>query len=270
MKLANALREQCIAVGLDPTEKNDVLRHIARMAKSQTILDDISEDDLVDALKHRESLGSTGFGRGIAIPHCRLDAISDFIVGLITIPGGVDFDSLDDQAVRLVVFIIGPNDRPTENIRLLSGISRILANKNAVSEMTEAKHVNTLLESFLRYGRDEFDTRQDGSRSIIHVFIQNEDHFREILAVFGSMETSYTVVMEAENTSAYLSKMPLFAGFWTDTSRSFCRVLIASVLKSMTNETIRQIESITGDLNDSAGILVTVQDLLFSAGSLQP
>jgi len=270
MKLVDALCEQCIAVGLAPTDKDAVLTKIAQLAKSQSTLENITEADLVEALKNREALGSTGFGRGIAIPHCRLDAISDFIIGLITIPDGVGFDSLDDQDVRLVVFIIGPNDRPTENIRLLSGISRILANRDAVHEMIASTTEKALMESFLRYGRDEFDMRQDGARSIIHVFIQNEDYFREILEVFGSIEKSYTVVMGAENTSAYLSKMPLFAGFWTDTPRTFCRVIIASVLKNMTNETIRQIESITGDLSESSGILVTVQELLFSAGSLHP
>jgi len=270
MKLIEALRADCIAVGLAAADKDAVLKRVAQLAKSQPSLENITEEDLIKALKNRESLGTTGFGRGIAIPHCRLDAISDFIVGLINIPDGVDFQSLDDQKVRLVVFIIGPDDRPTENIRLLSGISRILANREAVSEMLAADNKDSLMESFLRFGRDEIDTRRDGARSLIHVFIQNEEYFRQILEVFGSIENSYTVIMGAENTSAYLSKMPLFAGFWTDTPRTFCRVIIASVLKNMTNETIRQIESITGDLSESAGILVTIQELFFASGSLHP
>jgi hypothetical protein len=66
----------------------------------------------------------------------------------------------------------------------------------------------------------------------------------------------------------YLSKLPLFASFWSDEPSNFGRIIIAVVDKKLTNETLRRIESVTGDLNKSTGIMVTVQNVDYAAGSL--
>ena len=75
-------------------------------------------------------------------------------------------------------------------------------------------------------------------------------------------------MMEGENAGTYLAKMPLFAGFWQDRPRGFCRVIVAVVDKRLTNEMIRRIESVTGSLGKRDDILVTVQDLAFTAGAV--
>jgi hypothetical protein len=92
--------------------------------------------------------------------------------------------------------------------------------------------------------------------------------FRDILQILTGIESSSLVVVGAENASVYLSKLPLFASFWTDEPSNFGRIIIAVVNRKLSNETVRQIESVAGDLNKNTGVLVTIQDISYSAGSL--
>lgn len=269
MKVLEVLRSECIETPLAPADKSAALREVAAAAKRSAVLKDVKEEDILEGLERREALGSTGFGNGIAIPHCRLPSVKEFTVGLLGIPEGVDFESLDDEKVRLIVFIVAPDTVSDAHVRLLSGISQALMVPGAVDEMVAAKSPEALRESFLRHIRDEVDTSDQAGRDLFHVFVQDEDLFRDILQVFGGMEGSAAVVVETENTSAYLSKLPLFAGFWTDHPSGFCRLIVAVVNKSMTNETIRRIERITGGPDKCSEVLVSVQDLFYCAGSLK-
>ncbi len=102
------LQPESIAPNADVNDKSAVLHEVVRLAKKNPILSEVGEDTLFEGLKKREELGSTGFGGGIAIPHCRLESISDFVMGIMTVPDGVDFDAMDGNPVRLVVFVIAP------------------------------------------------------------------------------------------------------------------------------------------------------------------
>ena len=108
MKLIDVLREECIVAGAQLSNKDEVLREIAQTAKKNDILKGLDEQEILAGLKARESLGSTGFGKGIAIPHCRLKSVVDFVLGIITVPSGVDFEALDAEKVNLIIFIIAP------------------------------------------------------------------------------------------------------------------------------------------------------------------
>ena len=90
MSLFKDLKEECIQIGSDATNKEEVLKEIAKLAKQCSALDNVSETDLFQALLDRENIGTTGFEKGIAIPHCKLDSISEFVVGALVIPEGVD------------------------------------------------------------------------------------------------------------------------------------------------------------------------------------
>ena len=71
MNLLEILRLECIAVGLESRDKTVTLHEIARIAKNCHVFDNVSEDQITCGLEQREKLGTTGFGKGIAIPHCR-------------------------------------------------------------------------------------------------------------------------------------------------------------------------------------------------------
>lgn len=268
MELFGALRGECIMAGVELPGKDAALREVARCAKRAPSLDNVSEDALLEALQARETLGSTGFGRGIAIPHCRLDEVEEFVVGIITAPSGVEFDSLDEKPVRLIVFIIGPVETSNEHLRLLSSISQALNGKGVVREIVSGQDPEAVRESFLRHSSGELDTEGHRGNCLIHVFVQDEDLFVDIIQVFAAMESSSVSVVTSENLRAHFSKVPLFQGLWSHDPGGFSHIIVAVVDKGLTNETVRRIETITGNLDNRTGVMVTVQELFYSAGSL--
>lgn len=268
MKLIDILRKECIVAGAQFANKAEALREIVQVAKKSPLLKDVSEEEIFAGLEERESLGSTGFGKGIAIPHCRLKSVTDFVVGLITIPSGVDFEALDAEKVNLIIFIIAPEAQSNKHLKLLSAISQTLLIPGAVDEILAESTPEAVCESFLRHTHAEIDTKKQTTKCFFNVFVQDENVFRDILEKLTGIETSSIVVANTENVGAYLAKVPLFADFWRDKPSSFSKVIVAVVDKGLANETIRRIESVTGNLNECTGVMVTIQDIPYAAGSL--
>jgi PTS system nitrogen regulatory IIA component len=268
MKLVDVLRKECVLVNVELSGKEETLQEIARLAKKCSVLESVSEQEIHDGLMGRESLGSTGFGKGIAIPHCRLKSATDFVVGIITVPSGVSFDALDGEKVRLMIFIIAPETQPNKHLKLLSAISRTLLIPGSVEEILAEKTTEAVFESFLRHTYAEIDTSDQTTKCLFNVFVQDKKVFRTILEKLTGVETSSLVVLNSENVSAYLTKVPLFADFWRDKPSSFSKMIVAVIDKRLVNEAIRTVESITGNLNECSGVMVTSQELPYAAGSL--
>ena len=268
MKLIDVLRKEGVVASAQFSDKADALRQIVQTAKKSAILKDVLDEEILAGLQERESLGSTGFGKGIAIPHCRLKSVTDFVVGIITTPSGVDFEALDGEKVNLIIFIIAPEAKSNEHLKLLSAISQTLLIPGAVKEILAEDTSEAVFESFLRHTHAEIDTKKQTAKVMFNVFIQDENIFRDILEKLAGIETGSLVIDNTENAGAYLAKVPLFADFWRDKPSRFSKVIITVVDKGLSNEIIRRIESITGDLNECTGVMVVVQDISYAAGSL--
>ena len=265
MKLIDSIKPECVLAQVEVDNKDELLRLIAKTAAESDSLSGTSEENILAGLKAREELDSTGYGEGIAIPHCRLAGVEDFAVGIITLAKPIEFNAIDEQPVNFVAFIIAPDTQSNSHIRILSRISRVLQIPGAVKEMLKTESSENLRESFLRWVVDE-PSSEPANKNLFHVFIQEEAYFEDILQVFSSIESNTAFVIEMENSSAYLAKLPLFAGFWSDNPEHFGRMIVALVGEKMTNETIRRIEQITGKLSDNPGVILTVQSLFYCDG----
>jgi PTS system nitrogen regulatory IIA component len=232
------------------------------------MMGNVNDVFLLNELTDREELGTTGFGNGIAIPHCRLNDVDDFVVGILSVPNGAEFAAMDEQPVKLFVFIVAPASSSNEHIKILSAISQVLNVPENVTEMIASTSPEVLAEGFLRHVRDEADPRQHDTKNLFRIQIQDEDLFHEVLQIFEGFQASTVMVSESEPASNYLQKMPIFAGFWNDKASEFCKVILATVDKQDTNETIRRIEQHTGSLDDRNDILLTVQELFYCSGDL--
>lgn len=268
MNLIHILRNECIQSNAQCASRNEVLATLAALAKQSPVLANIPETTILKGLTDREELSTTGFGNGIAIPHCRLDGVEDFVVGILAVPTGADFAAMDDQPVKLFVFIIAPSKSSNKHIKILSSISQVLNVPQHIAEMVAAPTAEVLAENFLRHVRDEADPKAHDNKNLFRVQIQDEELFHAVLKIFASFNSSTIMVTEAEPASNYLDKMSLFAGFWSDKPSDFCKVILATVDKQDTNETIRRIEQHTGSLDERDDILLTVQELFYCAGSL--
>ena len=104
MELREFFSEDAIKLELDGTAKDDVLKELISLLG----LDDKSEGMLFKMLKRRENLGSTGIGRGIAIPHCRSLVVTTLRVAFGRKSGGLDFKAIDEKPVNFFFLIVAP------------------------------------------------------------------------------------------------------------------------------------------------------------------
>ncbi len=267
MNIADSIRVEDVHIVDRPVSKDDCLHFIAECAAQAPATNAIAAEDLFNALQEREKLGSTGFGNGIAIPHCHLSGIDHFTLGIVSVPQGVDFDSLDGQKTFILAYIVAPAQRRSDHIRILSGVSRALSLPNVIEEMTAAKTREALFESFIRHTTDT--VKPAGKERVsIQIIIQEEKFFQPVLQIFSSNDAMSAIVVDGKNMRQYLQRLPVFSNFWTDSPSSFCKIIMAIVHKKLMNETIRQIEAVTGGLDKATGITITAQEVLYSAGQL--
>jgi nitrogen PTS system EIIA component len=104
MELREFFSEDAVKLELEGTTKDEVLKELISLLK----LDDKAEGMLFKMLKRRENLGSTGIGRGIAIPHCRSLVVNRLRVAFGRKTGGLDFKAIDDKPVQFFFLIVAP------------------------------------------------------------------------------------------------------------------------------------------------------------------
>jgi len=104
MELRQFFTEDGIKLALAASTKDDILKELISLLK----LDEKSEGMLYKMLKRRENLGSTGIGRGIAIPHCRSLVVNKLRVAFGRKPAGVDFKAIDEKPVFFFFLIVAP------------------------------------------------------------------------------------------------------------------------------------------------------------------
>ena len=121
--LSDHLRPEQV-VDLTAVTKDAALQEmVAAAARSDAVEDELA---LLEAVRAREKILSTGIGLGIAIPHARIDAVSQFVVAVGRHAGGIDFESIDQRPVHIVVLIAGPADTQKPYLELLAQLSKRL------------------------------------------------------------------------------------------------------------------------------------------------
>ncbi|RKY62438.1 MAG: PTS sugar transporter subunit IIA [Candidatus Latescibacterota bacterium] len=107
-------------VWLSSDTKEGVLRELVDVLSTAPQVQD--REALLKAILEREGIMSTGVGLGIAVPHAKIDSVSDFVVAIGISRQGVDFDALDDRPVHIVVMIAGPAGQQDRYIRILARV----------------------------------------------------------------------------------------------------------------------------------------------------
>ncbi len=268
MDLFDSFREECINVNSEAANKETVLRDIAKAAKNSPALEAFSEEQLFEALNDREKVGSTGFENGIAIPHCRMKNMDEFVVGLVMVPSGVDFGALDKKPSDIFFFIIGPADKRNEHIRILSGISRAMAIKGVTRELKNAHTPEEARELFLRHVVDRLNQSENDEKNFFSIYVQEESKFTDILQAVAALTPSVSVV-EGNDPAKYLNALPLFATFWNSEDKGFHRIITGLINKKLANELIRGVNVITDGLENKSGVQIVVMNTAYSSGSLR-
>jgi mannitol/fructose-specific phosphotransferase system IIA component (Ntr-type) len=115
-------------------------------------------DSIVKAIMKREELGSTGIGRGVAVPHTKHPSV-DRLIGTVAVSReGVDFASLDGEIVQLFFLLISPPDRPGDHLRALENISRQLRNDTFCRFLKQAKTADDIRQLLEEADNNQFGT----------------------------------------------------------------------------------------------------------------
>jgi PTS system fructose-specific IIA component/PTS system nitrogen regulatory IIA component len=102
------------------------------------------QKSIVDAVMKREELGSTGIGRGVAVPHTKHPSV-DRLIGTVGVShDGVDFNSLDGEKVQIFFLLVSPPDRPGDHLRALENISRQLRDDTFCRFLRQAQTVDDI------------------------------------------------------------------------------------------------------------------------------
>ncbi|WP_417456287.1 PTS IIA-like nitrogen regulatory protein PtsN [Kordiimonas sp.] len=115
-------------------------------ALSRKLADTLSLDSrmVFDKLLERERLGSTGVGKGVAIPHARIDGL-ERITGLFArLASPIDFDSVDDVPVDIVFMLLAPTDAGADHLKALARISRLLRDEKTLAKLRVTSDASAL------------------------------------------------------------------------------------------------------------------------------
>jgi PTS system nitrogen regulatory IIA component len=143
----DALRLDAVMPNLRASNKKQVLQDLARKAAEIT---GKAADEIFQTLNERERLGSTGIGRGIAIPHGKLPGLTRVYAILARLEKPVTFEAIDEQPVDLIVLLLAPADAGADHLKALAKVSRLLRNGDTCEKLrgcTTADAIYALIQS---------------------------------------------------------------------------------------------------------------------------
>lgn len=132
MELSNILKPTAVKVVGKLTSKKRLFQDLADVAAAAHGLD---VNTCVDALQERESLGPTGVGHGVALPHARIEGLEEVIGVFLRVETPLDFDAVDRQPVDLVFALFAPIDSGVEHLKALALVSRTMRNQAVCAKL---------------------------------------------------------------------------------------------------------------------------------------
>jgi len=158
MRIIDLLDERSIMLDADVKTKQETLdTAVELMVESGKIN---NKEKYLKGVYAREEEGTTGIGEGIAIPHCKSDAVSKPGLAAMVIPNGVDFDALDGEPVQLLFLIAAPDTEDNVHLDVLSKLSVLLMDEDFTANLKKAKSVKEFLQII-----DDAENVKDGGKS---------------------------------------------------------------------------------------------------------
>lgn len=155
MKISDILSEQVVRTSLPGKTKTDIINAMVDLVGSQDKV--LDKEKVREAIFEREKIMSTGVGSGFAIPHGKTDAVTDIIAGLAISEEEIDYQSLDDQPVRIVFLLVGRDNMVGPHIKLLSRISRLMNKEDFRKRLLAAVSPAEILEIFRQEEANYFE-----------------------------------------------------------------------------------------------------------------
>ena len=157
MKLTQLVPEGAVTTQLRAAERNDAIAELVDLLVTSGAAAERLRDELVKAVLERERRGSTGFGRGVAVPHVKHPSVKKMVAAVGLSARGVDFNALDRQPVFTVFLLLSPEDRPEEHLQAMEVLFKNLS-KDAIRRLLRQSQTPEQVRSLLEEADNQLPT----------------------------------------------------------------------------------------------------------------
>lgn len=132
MELSSILQAPAVKVVSGVTSKKRLFQDLGELAAN---VYDVPLDRAVEALMERESLGPTGVGKGIALPHARITGLESVVGIFLRVEKALDFDAVDRQPVDLIFTLFAPEESGVDHLKALALVSRTMRDADVCAKL---------------------------------------------------------------------------------------------------------------------------------------
>ncbi len=136
MKLSKFCDETLVQFDLKATDKTDVIEELVDLVARSNMVKD--RDQLLQDIKERENLVTTGVGYGVAFPHAKTKSVKGIVIAFGRSSAGVDFDAMDHKAVHLFFLIAAPEDAIGAHLNVMARLSYLMKPEENRRKLLEA------------------------------------------------------------------------------------------------------------------------------------
>jgi PTS system nitrogen regulatory IIA component len=158
MKLSDFVVREAVVPNLVAGTKEEVIREMVESLRASGHIQNGEAEAVIKAIMKREEQGTTGIGRGVAVPHTKHAGASRLICTVALSKKGIEFTSLDGDPVHILFLLVSPADRPGDHLRALESISKHLRNDTFCRFLRQSTTREQIVELL-----DEADQNQFGS-----------------------------------------------------------------------------------------------------------
>jgi mannitol/fructose-specific phosphotransferase system IIA component (Ntr-type) len=146
MKLTDLICAPAVVAELESTDRNGVIRELVQSLATHGAIDAEHVETVARAAISRENQGSTGFGKGVAVPHVKHECIRAMTATIGRSSHGVDFAALDRAPVYTVVLLLSPASSPDEHLAAMERVFRYLQRENFRRFLRQAETQQAILD----------------------------------------------------------------------------------------------------------------------------
>ena len=146
------LRSEQVRIGLSGTTKEEVINALVDVLEGHESIDSL--ESVRKAIFDREEMMSTGVGKMLGLPHAKTSAATETVAAFATTEDPVEFGAIDDEPIRLLLLLVGPEKHKSKHIKILGRISRLVSRDALRERLIAAEDPETVIE-ILREGEAE-------------------------------------------------------------------------------------------------------------------
>jgi len=139
------LRPDQVRIGLPGTTKPEVINALVDVLDGHPGVDEL--EAVRSAIFEREEMMSTGVGKGLGLPHAKSSALTETVAAFATTVEPVDFGAIDNEPIRLLLLLVGPEEHKSQHVKILGRISRLVSRDPLRQQLLDAETPERIIET---------------------------------------------------------------------------------------------------------------------------